>query len=382
MQDEAFENLLETAQKYDEAVASTEMVDNSPQTHDEPTDTPSEPVQEPVNTEMGNQADEPNLGDKPQETVTTVDYNEWLKNESGGLFDSVDTFKASLDKFKGYDEKIAKIEQLEKNQLPEDEFVKQLAKMHSEGATKDQLTQFVKINTEFDDFSTLTPEQRMVAKLVLVDGFSKETAQRTVSKQYDFSDLEEGSDDYIDLKEHQRVASAKDLEALNKYKASISTVANNEEAKRLEGIALKSAHEANVRQSIPSFLDKFNGIGSLDLDGKVGAHEVKVNLSFDFDEDYKKSIPQKLESFFNEEIAPITPERIEEANNYIKAEYLLNNYQRLLHEAYKTGLAKAAEITDNKYVNNTKIEEVTKDTPSVDATMRAQMQEMEESFRR
>lgn len=378
MADEAFENLINSGTETT-AATSTEMGEAAT-TATGTTDTTLSTTEAAATSEMGEAATEVTQENIP--AAPSVDYNEWLKTQSEGLFENVDTFKSSLEKFKGYDEKVNKISELEKNQLPDDQFVKQLAKMRADGASKDQLSQFVQLNTQYEDFSALSSEERMVAKLVLIDGYSKETAQRKVAREFDFSDLDEGSPEYLDLKEEQRIASNKDLEALNGYKAQISTVENQEEARRLESVALKSAHEQAVRQSIPNLLDKFTGIGSLDLDGKVGTEEVKTSLNFDFDEEYKQGIPAKLEAYFNQEIAPITPESIQEAGNYIKAEYLLNNYPRLLQEAYKTGLAKAAEITDNKYVNNKPLTEVTRETPSRTVEEQAQWKAFEESFAR
>lgn len=377
MADEAFEALIERAQAMSETQETTEMVDTAVSTETAPTETTSSEATTTETSEM-----EAQVAETTQENIAvpSVDYNEWLKTQSSGLFDSVDTFKASLEKFKGYDEKVNKISELEKNQLPDDQFIKQLAKMRSDSATKDQLQQFVELNTKYEDFNTLSPEDRMVAKLVLVDGYSKETAQRKIARDFDFTDLEQDSDDYKDLKEEQRIASNKDLEALNTYKAKISTVENQEEARRLENVALKNAHEQNVRQSIPTLLPKFTGIGELELDGKVGKEDVKTSLNFDFDEEYKSQLPAKLEAFFNQDIAPITNESVEEATNYIKAEYLLNNYPRLLQEAYKTGLAKAAEITDNKYVNNKPLTEVTKETVSRSVEEEAQWKQFQQSL--
>lgn len=381
MADEAFENLINSVTETTaETPTTTEMAAEEVTTTPENTNPNPAETEAASTPEMGGNATEVANGDIP--AAQAVDYNEWLKTQSEGLFDSVETFKNSLEKFKGYDEKVNKISELEKNQLPDDQFVKQLTKMRSDGATKDQIAQFVQLNTQYEDFSTLSAEDRMVAKLVLVDGYSKETAQRKVGREFDFSDLEEGSPEYQDLKEEQRIASNKDLEALNSYKAKISTIENQEEARRLESVALRSAHEQNVKQSIPQLLEKFNGIGSLELDGKIGSEEAKTSLNFDFDEDYKREIPAKLEAFFNKDIAPITAESIQEAGNYIKAEYLLNNFPRLLQEVYKTGLSKAAEITDNKYVNNNPIQEVTKDKPSMSVEERAQWEQFERSLAR
>jgi len=334
---------------------ATEMVE-SVETPEAVVESQTETV-ESTNAEMATSTTTEEVEAPETQAAEAVDYNGWLKEQSGGLFDNVDTFKSSLDKFKNYDEKVTKITELEKNQLPEDDFIKQVATLRGAGATKDQLTEFVRLNTEFEDFSTMTPEQLKISKMVLIDGYSKEVATRKVNREFDVTDFEEGSDEYNDVKEELRISSKEDLKSLESYKAKISTVENKAEQEKLNSIHIKSAHEQNVKQTIPTIIEKFNGLGEFSLKGTLGKEEVTSDLKFDFDDDFKSKIPAMLETYFNTEIAPITEESIKDANNYVKATYLANNIDKLLENAYKSGLAKGNEKTEDKYVNPKGVEE-------------------------
>lgn len=375
MADEAFEALMGQATQQQTQGENTEMVESQVGDGDatnqetQTTETPTSEMETGTeNTETGEQNTVEETGTtEATQTTPEVDYNEWLKNETGGVFETVDQFKASLDKFKGFDEQATKLAELEKNQLPDDGFVKKLADMRSAGASKDQITAFIKLNNEYDDFSQMEPKDLKVAKLVLIDGYSQAVAQRKVDKEFNLSDFEEGTDEYQDALEELRISSKGDLQALEGHKAQLSTVENKAEQVRLEGIALRSAHEQNVKQTVPSLLGEFKGLGALDLSGKVGKEEVTSNLSFDYDEEFSKNIPGLLEDFFSKDIAPITPERVQLAKESIQGAYLVQNINSLLNNAYKTGLAVAAEKADNKFINNNGVKE-TETNPNPNAT--------------
>jgi len=310
MADEAFEALMAQANQQQTQGDNTEMVNSqvgegsaeNQETQTTETST-SEMETGDQTTETGAQNTGDGTGTETKEenasTAPAVDFNEWVKNETGGLFETVDQFKASLDKFKGFDEQAAKLTELEKNQLPDDGFVKKLAEMRTSGASKDQISAFIKLNNEYDDFSEMEPKDLKIAKLVLIDGYSQAVAQRKVEKEFNFSDYEEGTDEHQDALEELRISSKGDLQALEGHKAKLSTVENKAEQVKLENIALRSAHEANVKQTVPSLLGDFKGLGALDLSGKVGKDEVTSNLSVDYDEEFSKNIPSLLEDFFS-----------------------------------------------------------------------------------
>lgn len=360
MADEIFESMIQSTLPAEEKTETTEMVAEETTEQVAPTETVeatprAEMVQE---TEATTESTETIEEKAP---VEVFNPNEWLKKETEGLFDSPETLKSSLNKFKEYDNLVTKVGALEKNQLPEDSFLRKLAEMRSNGATKDQITEFTKLNTEYEDFSELTPEQIKVAKLVLIDGYSKETAQRKVSRDFDVTDLDESSDEYKDLQEELRVSSRADAQALETYKAKISTVENKAEQERLEQVAIKSAHAENVKQTIPALLDRFTGIGETTLIGKIGKEEISAPMSFEFDDDFKKAVPQMLEHYFNDSIEPITEQKVKEASDYIKATYLYNNWEKLSGDIFKSGLALGQEKTENKFVNPAPIVEETKE---------------------
>lgn len=374
MADEAFEALMAQANQQQTQTENTEMVNSTVGDGDatnqetQTTETQTSEMETVTETETSaeNTVEETGTTEETP-TAPAVDYNEWVKNETGGLFETVDQFKASLDKFKGFDEQANKLAELEKNQLPDDGFVKKLAEMRSAGASKDQISAFIKLNNEYDDFSEMEPKDLKVAKLVLIDGYSQAVAQRKVDKEFNLSDFDEGTDEYQDAIEELRISSKGDLQALEGHKAKLSTVENKAEKLKLEGIALRSAHEQNVKQTVPSLLGEFKGLGALDLSGKVGKEEVTSNLSFDYDEEFSKNIPGLLEDFFSKDIAPITPEKVQLAKESIQGAYLVQNITSLLNNAYKTGLAVAAEKSDNKFVNNNGVKE-TENNPNPNVT--------------
>lgn len=381
MADENFENLIQSQLPIQAEAENTEMV--STETAEQEVATETEESSTEVNTEMVNtevEAETTTNTEDQSASAPEVDYNEWLKTQSEGLFENTESFKGSLEKFKDYDAKVAKVTELEKNQLPDDPFVKTLTKMRSEGASKDQITEFIKLNTEFEDFSSMTPEQVKVAKLVLIDGYSKDVATRKVNREFDMTDFDEGSDEWLDAKEELRISSKKDLNDLESYKAKISTIENNLEKEKLEQVALKSAHEQTVRQQIPAILDRFSGIGDLELAGTLGKEDLTSTLKFDFDDDFKKQVPVMLEKYFNQSIEPITENSIKEASDYIKATYLVNNWEKLAKDIYKNALALAHEKTEQKYVNPKGVEEKTKDTPAKNAAFDAEWKAFEEKF--
>lgn len=379
MADELFESLMKTTiveEKPEEnaEMAPTNETAQQSAAEEKPAETPSaETVPEPPKEERTN-------NESQQEAPKGVDYNEWLKTQSEGLFENAETFKSSLTKFKEYDTLSGKVTQLEKNQLPDDPFVKKLAEMRGNGASKDQISEFIKLNNEYEDFSSLTPQQVKVAKLVLVDGYSKETAERKVARDFDVSGFEEGSEDFVDIQEELRISSKVDLQELEKYKATLTTTENSAEAQRLEQIALKSAHEINVKQTIPNLLDKVSAIGEIEFSGKVGKEDIASKMNFDYDDEFKKVIPEMLETFFTQEIEPITPEKIQEASNYIKSVYLLNNFEKISKDIFLSALAIANEKTENKYINPKNIEETTKDAPDQNANLQAEWKAFEERF--
>lgn len=361
-QDENFEALMRSVAPEQTQAVNAEMV--TTEVREEATQTNQAQPESEVQTEMVSTQQETNeLGAPNNEVVTeqnntaSVNFDEWLKNETEGLFENVESFKQNLVKFKEYDEKVAKIGELEKTQLPDDAFVKKLAEMRNNGASKDQINQFIKLNNEYDDFSSLSPRDLKIAKLVLIDGYSEATAGRKVDKDFPLNDYEEDTDEYQDLFEEQTLSAKSDLQQLEAFKAKISTVENKAEQQKLEQIALQSAHESNIKSIIPNIITEFKGLGSLELSGKVGKEDVTSNLSFDYDDEFAKKIPSVLEYFFNQEIAPVTQEKIQEAKNYINAMYLVENWQKISKDIYLNALSIAAEKADNKYVNNKEIKE-------------------------
>lgn len=370
MADEAFEALMEQANVTTEK--PTEMVETPAETTPEPEATPQEPVSTEMEQTVEVDANEP-------VTQPEVNYNEWLKNETGGLFEDVETFKNSLQKFKDYDSKESQILELQKNQMPEDAFIKKLSEMRNAGASPSQINEFIKINTEYEDLTKLEPMEAKIAKMVLIDGYSKEVAQRKVENEFNLYGYDEDSIEYREKQEDLKISSKKDLEQLAEYQAKISKVENTEENKRLEGIALKSAHEEEVSKHIPNIVsDLKGGLGVMNLSGKVGEEDVALDFNFDYDEDFKSSLPQMASYFFNQSIEPITKEKVEEFKSYANAIYRDKIFDKSVKDAYLSGLAKGAEKAELKYVNNGGVKETVKEDVNKSTQLSAEWKAFEE----
>lgn len=377
--EDVFETLIETMQKnVDEAKSDSGMDDGkaTDTTTQTTTNNESGSGMEPANKELVDiKEDQPQ--DSPQQAV--VDYNTWLKDKSNGLFNDEQSFVQSLEKFK-------KIEELEKNQLPEDQFVKTLAKLRNEGASKEQITEFVKFNTEYDNLETLDAKEIRVAKMVLIDGYSRKVAESKVNKIFD--GLDEDSDTYeqdkLELEEDLRIQSKKDLEALKEYNAKISTIdtAKQKEQQELENKAIYTVHLDNVKQAIPHIKENFKSVSELHLKDTVNGIDVESKFNIEYDDDFKKVVPELLEKFLSDEIAPITQDRIKDAKEYIDALYLKENIHKIAEANFKNGIAKGLELADSKYENKSGLKPDIAEREIVQTNESKQWSEFEEQFGR
>lgn len=287
----------------------------------------------------------------------SVDYAGWLKEKSQGLFNTEDEFVSSLEKVKGYEDLARQKEELEKNQLPDDQFLKTLAGLRGRGANAEQIKEFVKLNTEYEDLANLSPKDLKIAKMILVDGYSKRVAEHEINKEFGFSNLDEDSDNYeLDkelAEEKLKLSSKKDLEALEAYKAKLTTVDSFklEEQKALQDKAIMAAHKSTVKETIPLIQNSFNGIGEISLKETLNGKDVTSNLSLEYDEDFKKAIPEMLEKYFSEKIIPINQNTIGEAKEYIDAIYWKENGAKIAEQSYKNGIALGFKEAEDKYVN-------------------------------
>ncbi len=333
-------------------------------------------VEETPTPESGVTVDTPPVTETPTQTpetpappVTQVaepDYNKFLEESSGGLFKSVDDFKNSLDKVKNYDtvatekDTIAQERDTYKAKAETDPFANDLVRQFNDlvkkGGNEHQIDTFLKIN-KLGDLNAVDPFELRVSRMVLVDGVSRATAERIVTKEYNLNvdlDDETLSDQeraelqtqLEDSKEMLKLASKDDLSKLEQYKAKISEPVSipDPKAEALKQQAMAVEHEKIVKTALPKIVEGIKGIGDVSFgdDGK---------LNFDFSEDYAKTIPGKVETYLNHSVEPITPEKIKEAQDYILADYKVSHFEAAIKAAFEHGLNTGIERHANETHN-------------------------------
>lgn len=286
-------------------------------------------------------------------SVTEPDYNKWLSEQTGGLFSNVESFKESLPKISNYETVLQQKEELEKSRISyANSFVKELNELALAGAGQDQLKAFVRLN-ERGDLSELNPIDLKVSKLVLVDGYSEEIARKVVERDFSLNRFEEGTDEYDIAKEELRISSKGDLEALNKYKAELSTVVNPEkeqqEQARLQHIAQTEQHQRYVKESAPKIAQAIEGLGKMNLNGKEG--DDAIFLDFPFPEDFKSKLPSLAENYFLDNNEQINEENLKDFATYARATYLVENFDKVAKSIASHIESVVAEKYSNKYEN-------------------------------
>lgn len=336
------------------APADTTVVTESDTTTEPPTAVPADTTTPPDTAPpVTTQAAEP-------------DYNKFLEESSGGLFKTVDDFKNSIDKVKNYDtvanekETIAQERDTYKAKAEQDPFANDLVKQFNDlvkkGGNEHQIDTFLKIN-KLGDLAQVDPYELRVSRMVLVDGVSRATAERIVTKEYnldiDLSDATLSDQEKADLqiqlednKEMLKLASKEDLSKLETYKAKISEPVSVPDPKEeaLKQTAIAAQHSKAVQAALPNIVAGIKGIG----DVSFGDND---KLNFDFSEDYQKTIAGKLETYLNHSVEPITPEKIQEAQDYITADYKVSHFEAAIKAAYEHGLNTGKETAANEYNN-------------------------------
>lgn len=318
------------------------------------TETPVQTTEAPVATEI---VETTTTTEAPIETPTELpDYSKIIAEVSGGVFTDLDSFKASLPKLQEYDTVLQSKTELEEKVkgmiTPANEYAKTLNEMLQAGKSLDEIENFTKISkTEIDQLSAIDSKvMNMVRK-----GYNEQIAKQIVEEDFPIKDFEEGSKERLILEEKLRVSSAEDRKELKEYKKEITTIDNSAseqaEQQRLQQIAQQTVHKQAVKSAIPAIAEKITGLGERNLNGKEGEEAVKLN--FDYNQEFKAELPAKLESFFLDGQMEVTPENIELANHYIKADYLAKNFDNIAQSIYKHAEALATEKTVNKYENRT-----------------------------
>lgn len=352
--------------KPEETTAATEMAVATETTE---TETTTNQAAEMATEATSTEATETQNTQATETTVVEPDYNKWLETESGGVLKDVDTFKSILPKLSEYDQLVAQKAELEQklNVKPfQNEFVEKLNDFYKSGAREDQIKNFIKVSSV--DIDKLSPVDVKVAVMVK-EGYTEEMAKLIVEQDFPIDSFEEGSTDRLILEEKLRVSSQKDLETLKQYKADISKIDNpleaiqaQQEQARLEGIAKAEQFKNQVTQVVPKIAEAITGIGELVIKpGKEGESEA-MKMAFDYSDDFKAQIPEKLSNYFLETNTPLTPEAVIQAEDYIKANYLAQNIESILQANTRHVEAITWEKAVNKYENRSGLPQETVNT--------------------
>lgn len=302
-----------------------------------------------------------------------IDYGKILDEISGGIFKDVDTFKSAIPKLTDYDAIVsAKTEQEEllKSYIkPANDYVKHLNDMVLAGKSQDEIENFQKISKL--DIDQLSDAQVKVMAMVK-QGYSETIAKQIVDRDFPLDDFEEGTTERQILEEELRVSAKSQREELKEYKKELTTIVNPAaeaaEQKRLEDIAAKSAHESAVKSVVPKIVEGLTGLGEKLLTGKEGEDAVK--LKFDYSDEYKSGLNDRVENFFIESGLPVTEENIQLAQKYVQADYLVDNIDSILQAACKHQEAITTEKIVNKYENRSGLTTDPVNEVNIDTTAR------------
>lgn len=286
------------------------------------------------------------------ETKPEIDYWKQFEEKSGGLVKDEESLTTFLAKANGYEELAKQKEELEKNQWkPANSFIETYDALTKEGASKDQLNAFIKLN-QYGDLNDLSPIEAKVAKLVLVDGYDEAIARKVIEKDFDLEEHEEGSDEYLILKEKLRVSSKSDLAALETYRKELSVIDNpdkaNAEQNRLNEIAQQELFTKSVKQEAPKIAQYFPNKFNYELqDG-----EAKVPYEYNMDKKFMENeLPGLIENYFLETGEERNQDNIKKAFECAHAEYLLDNHANIINDVWKKASSYFAEKYSNKYEN-------------------------------
>ena len=122
----------------------------------------------PDNPDEGSQENSDDTSQEQVDQTTQFDWNV-LSERSNGLIKDEETFTNSLEKLSKFEEVSNKVTELESNQFkPASDFVSKLNDFVKNGATPEQVKQFVEIST-IGDLSALDPKEILIKKEMLLN---------------------------------------------------------------------------------------------------------------------------------------------------------------------------------------------------------------------
>lgn len=311
--------------------------DPATENHNETSDNPDEGSQE-------------NSNDTSQEQNDQTPAFDWnvLSERSNGLIKDEETFASSLERLSKFDEVSKKVTELESNKFePASDFVSKLNDFVKNGATPEQVKQFVEIST-IGDLSALDPKEILIKKEMLLNGADRDVAEYSVDNKYDFALYEEGSVEYKHLQHQMSVESKNALNELNQYKSDLTKVENTElaaqEEARLQSVAQEKQRMDFVKKEAPKMASSFASKISFEVDkGKVFDHS--------FSDDFKKNMETKIVQFFETTKLPLNDENLGRVADYLELTYIQENKNNIFKDMYNKLNSEVEERLANKYQN-------------------------------
>jgi hypothetical protein len=311
------------------------------------------------NAEAGNQnqqssnqpaAQQQNAAEQSTEGATTQsqpDYDKIFNEISGGYFQKKDDFVNSLPKVKEYDSLKQKYDLLEASSKVSpfaDEEMKMLNDLKKSGASKEQLQNFARVN-ELGDLAALDPKEAKIMKLVLVDGWKESAAKRMVNEEFDLDNLED--EDLEFAQEKLRMSAKSDIEALSKFKVSVSSVSSDDS--KIHDAAKVRQIETALTPVLTDFKEKFNSLAELNLKSKNNTETFKYNVSIPAE--YKDQLTGDIRRFFVENQLPVTQENWNQALEYARSNYLEKNLPAIAQDMYTSIYNDLEEKIRSQYEN-------------------------------
>lgn len=350
------------------------------------TTAPEPPVQEPVSGEpeaqppVDPQSDTPEptpetpvtpepTVEEPTNTIQEPDWNKFVEESSNGLFKSVDEFKNSLNKYQEYDALAQQKAELEAK-LQADPFANPLVKQYNElvkeGKSDDQIDSWFKLQ-KLGDLSQLDPFDIKVERLVQ-EGYKRDVAERKITREFGLNietegdhlteeEIRENKTRLADAKEDLRISSKADLEALQSLKVQLGQTKSPEQIQLeqqqavLQQQAVEAEFKNQLKPIVTNIANEYNGLGTVNLNGKEGAEAVLFNVNVD--PDFKAAAAERLQEYFVDGMTPVNAETVEDAKKYLNAHYLVENFQTKIAPAlYNEGYSRAMEEAVKKYENH------------------------------
>lgn len=304
----------------------------------------------------------------------TVDHWKLFEERTEGFIKDEETLNSALERARKYEEVLKEKDELAANQFkPANPYIETLNKMATDGASKDQVKAFIKLN-EWGDINEMSPEELLVAHKVLLLNNSEEVARWKTSNEHNLASVAEeyGEDsmEYKAAKEEQRLSAERAKTELESYRKELTTVdapkVSEAEQKHLDAVARQAEYTKLVEKEAPKI--------AKEMPTKASYGGIEVSYTPEF----IKQQESIVKDFFTSTGLPINKESLEQAEGYAKVRFFVDNEEKIVEHMKKTIESELTEKISNKYENRSGLPEqqVTADQPV------AQQSSMDDFYRR